>query len=96
MKDKFAKRDTCEYCGKQMEAKYRNKRFCSDRCRTYFNREKPKVKITDLNKDLEQGQPMTPKPPKTDKTINTIQPSEKEMPAGLNRIQQMRWMRENS
>lgn len=40
MKDKFAKNTHCLYCEEIMEAKYRNKKFCSDKCRIYFNREK--------------------------------------------------------
>lgn len=48
MIDKFAKRDSCLYCEKQMEAVYRNKKFCSDKCRTYWNRENKK----DTSKDI--------------------------------------------
>lgn len=36
---KFDKKDICGYCGKKMDAKYRSKRFCSDKCRVYFSRE---------------------------------------------------------
>ena len=36
---KFDKKEICEYCQENMEAKYRNKRFCSPRCRVYWNRE---------------------------------------------------------
>jgi len=46
---KFDKKNTCEYCEENMQPKNRNKRFCSDKCRVYFNREnkdklkKPKI-----------------------------------------------------
>lgn len=54
---KFDKRDTCGYCNGKMEAKYRSKRFCSDKCRVYFNRENVKfdVQKTDKNKNVEMS-----------------------------------------
>ena len=30
----------CDYCEKDMESKSIRKRFCSDKCRTYFRRQK--------------------------------------------------------
>jgi hypothetical protein len=36
---KFDKKEVCEYCEEKMDAVYRNKRFCSPRCRVYWNRE---------------------------------------------------------
>jgi predicted nucleic acid-binding Zn ribbon protein len=36
---KFDKNSHCEYCKKVMDSIYRNKRFCSDKCRVYNNRE---------------------------------------------------------
>lgn len=35
----FDKHTHCKYCKSEMEAKYRNKIFCSPKCRVYFNRE---------------------------------------------------------
>jgi hypothetical protein len=40
---KFDKKEICEYCEQKMEAKYRNKRFCSVKCRVYWNRENKKL-----------------------------------------------------
>lgn len=40
VEDKFKKETNCGYCGKEMEAKYRSKKFCSDKCRVYFGRDK--------------------------------------------------------
>jgi predicted nucleic acid-binding Zn ribbon protein len=45
MEDKFEKRKVCLYCEKEMEAKKRSKRFCSDKCRVYFKREKDRGTI---------------------------------------------------
>lgn len=54
---KFDKKDICGYCSKKMDAKYRSKRFCSDKCRVYFNRENVKfdVQKTDKNKNVEMS-----------------------------------------
>jgi len=49
---KFDKKEACEYCEEKMEATYRNKRFCSARCRVYWNRE---------NKMLTQAPPVETK-----------------------------------
>ena len=32
------KKENCEYCGEKMESKTAKKRFCSEKCRVYFNR----------------------------------------------------------
>ena len=45
MMGKFDKKTVCEYCENEMKSTYRNKRFCSDKCRVYFNREKHKPNI---------------------------------------------------
>lgn len=73
MSDKFEKRDRCLYCETPMESKYRNKRFCSDRCRTYWNREnKGKTTIVDLNEQSGKKEVVPPKT--TNTTIDTKRP----------------------
>ena len=54
---KFDKKETCEYCNEKMESKNRNKRFCSDKCRVYWNRENKKRKPTAVIKEDKIGQP---------------------------------------
>lgn len=34
----------CIYCGEKMESKTAKKKYCSDKCRVYFNREYPNGK----------------------------------------------------
>ena len=34
----------CIYCGERMESKTAKKKYCSDKCRVYFNREHPNGK----------------------------------------------------
>ena len=94
MSVKFEKRSNCDYCGEKMESKYRSKRFCSDMCRVYFNRENkgnnPPIEVKDFTKPTNVVVPNDT--PKSNYSINT----KKEMPPGLGRVAQMRWLRENS
>jgi predicted nucleic acid-binding Zn ribbon protein len=53
--DKFKKQTHCLYCGKEMDAKYRSKKFCSDKCRVYFSRENK----NEIPKEIRQH-PLTP------------------------------------
>lgn len=41
------KRETCLYCGEKMESKTAKKKFCSEKCKVYWNREKVLVKELD-------------------------------------------------
>ena len=47
---KFEKNKNCEYCGKDLKAKYRSKRFCNDKCRIYYNRENVVAVVSENNK----------------------------------------------
>lgn len=53
---KYNKRENCEYCEEKMDSKYRNKRFCSIRCRVYWNREetakKKEIKLSNEQQEL--------------------------------------------
>lgn len=64
------KTERCLYCDKKLEPKTTRQKFCSDKCRVYWNRDNPKVQTTDLNKPTSDLKP--PEPPKTNYTINTI------------------------
>lgn len=74
MDSKFDKNTHCGYCGNEMEAKYRNKRFCSDKCRIYFNRENKKIEVKDLDETSKIVKPITDKPKETNFSINTERP----------------------
>ena len=79
---KFQKRNKCQYCETNLDATYRNKRFCSDKCRVYWNREQklnkngiiPLVESIELKSDYNLPQ-------------KTEQPKR-------NRIEQMIWEEE--
>lgn len=47
MANKFEKNTNCAYCDKPLDAKYRTKRFCDDKCRIYLKREKAYEKMID-------------------------------------------------
>jgi hypothetical protein len=86
MIDKFEKRENCEYCEKPLEAKYRNKRFCSDKC--YFGRaNKTPANATEAAneaiEDVSNEKSYFPK-------INEAIPK----PALMNEIEQMIWEEE--
>ena len=55
-------KENCEYCNQKMEVKNAKRRFCSDKCRVYFNRKnKPVAKST----ETAQISPIIPKPIET-------------------------------
>lgn len=85
------KKENCEYCGEKMDSKTAKKRFCSEKCRVYYNRETNKAPfITE-----------TPKISiKTEKTVNDTKIQQmpknaKEMPNGLSIMDQIQWKIDN-
>lgn len=50
MSNKLDKRTNCLYCDKALEAKYRSKKFCDDKCRIYWNRENKAKKTPPTDK----------------------------------------------
>lgn len=74
---KFEKNTICKYCGGELNAKNRNKKFCSDKCRVYYNREnptEPKIILTDLTKPNKEIKPVDVKKPITNTVIDTSKP----------------------
>jgi hypothetical protein len=67
------KKESCEYCGKKIEPKTTRAKFCSEKCRVYFWREKktPSVQIKDATKPTNTPPEPTKKPPATNYSINT-------------------------
>jgi hypothetical protein len=85
------KKENCEYCGEKMESKTAKKRFCSEKCRVYYNREANKAPVI----------AETPKISiKTEKTTNNTKipqapENAKEMPKGLSIMDQIQWKIDN-
>lgn len=67
--------ENCLYCDKKMESKTAKKKFCSDRCKVYWNREKKAAKgtfqVKDENKPTTTVKNLTESKPKSNYTINT-------------------------
>lgn len=61
----------CSYCGLAFFKKHSRGKFCSDKCRVYWNRENKKVKITDLTKPTHQKLLEPQGAPKTNFVANT-------------------------
>lgn len=87
MEDKFKKNTNCEYCEKEMEAKYRNKRFCSDKCRTYWNREQ---KVSNPTKDAKKPPVSRNEPQERPKTKKEVDTTKKENTVGLSSFERFR------
>jgi hypothetical protein len=64
------KQEICKYCGEKMESKTTRQEFCSDKCRVYWNRENPKIRLKDLTQPTNVAKP--PEQPKTNYSINTL------------------------
>lgn len=63
------KSEKCLYCDQKLEPKTTRQRFCSDKCRVYWNRDNAKVKISDLTQPTSVLKPK--EQPKTNFSINT-------------------------
>lgn len=88
-------------CQKEFEPNKPKQVFCSAKCRVYFSREEKdapeeksvpdgKTQVTNLNMPSNSIEPK--KPAGAEKSNFTI----KTMPDGLDRVQKLRWLRENS
>ena len=87
------KSETCIYCGEKMESITAKKRYCSSKCKLYYNREKNK-----------RGAPFKNMPPYDTNGVNLegnvkteIVPSENKItpPNGLKGIDLVIWKSEN-
>jgi ribosomal protein L24E len=45
--------ENCLYCGQKMESVTAKKRFCSDKCRVYYSRDKISSNLADKPKKVE-------------------------------------------
>jgi predicted nucleic acid-binding Zn ribbon protein len=85
------KTENCIYCGEKMESITAKKKYCSAKCRLYFNRESklPKTKtlleIIDTN-----GEPNI----LSNLPIKKID-NKKQMPKGLSIEERIKWLEEN-
>ena len=78
------KKENCQYCGIKMESITAKKKFCSDKCRVYFNRQS---KVKDSDSEAELG----PKLEDIQKTVQDTQADAKEPKKGT-----LAWFLKNS
>lgn len=64
------KSEKCLYCDQKLEPKTTRQRFCSDKCRVYWNRDNAKIKISDLTTTMNVLK--AHERAKTNYSINTI------------------------
>ena len=104
MIDKFAKREYCLYCEKPMEAKNRNKKFCSAKCRVYFGRENgrdipeivaPSKTLTILIKKTEVKK-AEKKQAENDVENDVKKTTKNEAPDPKDRLALVRWRKDNN
>jgi predicted nucleic acid-binding Zn ribbon protein len=87
--------ENCIYCGEKMESITAKKKYCSAKCRLYFNRERKKAIIV--------AEPVV-KSIKTEKAVVSTKMNQpilekpkngKEMPKGLSIMDQIQWKIDN-
>jgi tRNA(Ile2) C34 agmatinyltransferase TiaS len=78
----------CIYCGERMESVTAKKKYCSDKCRVYFNREYPNGKTIS---PVELASKLADKP----KVLEIPVENQKTPPIGLKGIDLTIWKAEN-
>jgi len=88
------KSEKCLYCDAKLEAKTTRQRFCSDKCRVYWNRENSAIKVSHLQVAANVS-PIAPhKPKRPNNSDNQASPASEqkpEIPAFKNEIERMFW-----
>lgn len=85
------KKENCEYCGEKMESITAKKRFCSQKCRVYFNREYKCSKTKTLLEIIDTtGEPNI----LANLPIKEVG-DKKQMPKGLSIEERIKWLEEN-
>lgn len=86
--------ENCKYCGNKLADGTTRKKFCSDKCRVYWNRENELLPIPtqsyvdeNLNEIPKEKQPSLGEPV----TINLRRYDYSKMPKKLNHFQQLIW-----
>jgi hypothetical protein len=89
------KSETCIYCGEKMESITAKKRYCSSKCKLYYNREKNKVKRGAPFKNMPPYDKNSPKSVVSSKLEQMPVESHKTPPKGLKGIDLVIWKSEN-
>jgi len=89
------KSETCIYCGEKMESITEKKRYCSSKCKLYYNREKNKVKRGAPFKNMPPYDRNSPKSEVSSKLEQIPVENHKTPPKGLKGIDLIIWKSEN-
>jgi predicted nucleic acid-binding Zn ribbon protein len=89
------KSETCIYCGEKMESITAKKRYCSSKCKLYYNREKNKVKRGAPFKNMPPYDKSSPKSVVNSKLEQIPVENHKTPPKGLKGIDLVIWKSEN-
>lgn len=89
------KSETCIYCGEKMESITAKKKYCSSKCKLYYNREKNKVKIGAQLKNTPLCGAGNPILAVKLKTVEISVKNQKTPPKGLKGIDLTIWKSEN-
>ena len=89
------KSETCIYCGEKMESITAKKRYCSSKCKLYYNREKNKVKRGAPFKNMPPYDKNSPKSVVSSKLEQIPVENHKTPPKGLKGIDLVIWKSEN-
>ena len=87
------KSETCIYCGEKMESITAKKRYCSSKCKLYYNREKNKRGAP--FKNMPPYDTNSPKLANKPKTVEIPVENQITPPNGLKGIDLMIWKSEN-
>ena len=89
------KTENCIYCGEKMESITAKKRYCSSKCKLYYNREKNKVKRGAPFKNMPPYDTDAPKLEVGSKLEQIPAANQKTPPKGLKGIDLVIWKSEN-
>jgi hypothetical protein len=89
------KTENCIYCGEKMESITAKKKYCSDKCKLYFNREKNIIKRGPPFKNMPPYDRNSPKSEVGSKLEQIPVENHKTPPKGLKGIDLIIWKSEN-
>jgi len=89
------KTENCIYCGEKMESITAKKKYCSDKCKLYFNREKNVIKRGPPFKNMPPYDRNSPKSEVGSKLEQILVENHKTPPMGLKGIDLIIWKSEN-
>ncbi len=85
------KTENCLYCGEKMESITAKKKYCSNKCRLYYNRERNALDMPKLEDNIKLEQVVV----KNVEALELPKNDKLEMPKGLSLEERIYWMEKN-